>query len=229
MNNSTQAGQTLRDSDLGVNLGAQDIDSLIAIATLQEFQSGEKILQQFACAGDVYLPCSGMIVLERNAFSGHRQVIGFLKRGDYLGFTPTDSYPYSAVTLVPSTLLKFDRRKFTRLCADIPALQANVSRITNTVLGGLLDHLFAIGKKRAHERVAFLLYQLHQRGADTAKPKAIPLPMKRIDIGDYLGLTLETTSRAFSRLRDEDVIATPDHHSVVILNYTALEELAKVD
>lgn len=228
MSDITQAGETLRDSDLGANLDTQDIDSLVAIATLQDFQPGKKILRQFACAGDVYLPCSGMLVLERSALSGHRQVIGFLKRGDYLGFTPTDSYPYSAVTLVPSTLLKFDRQKFTRLCADIPALQVNVSRITNTVLGGLLDHLFAIGKKRAHERVAFLLQQLHQRGTNTAKPNAISLPMKRIDIGDYLGLTLETTSRAFSRLRDEGVIATPDHHSVIILNYTALRELAKV-
>jgi CRP-like cAMP-binding protein len=49
-----------------------------------------------------------------------------------------------------------------------------------------------------------------------------------VDIGDYLGLTLETTSRAFSRLRSEGVIATPNHSTVEILDIETLQALADV-
>ena len=73
------------------------------------------------------------------------------------------------------------------------------------------------------------IYQLHLRQGGAGARLPVQLPMNRSDIGDYLGLTLETTSRAFSRLRRERVISTPDHHSVVIENPEALQLLAGVD
>ena len=112
----------------------------------------------------------------------------------------------------------------------------NKTTMHKTVLIGLdgipfsvMDHLFAIGQKRAHERLAFLVHQLYLRQGRPAPGTVIALPMSRTDIGDYLGLTLETTSRAFSRLRKEGVISTPDHHSVVIEDQEQLEDLAEVD
>ena len=178
-------------------------------------------------ASAVYLPCSGTVMVERSSFKGRRQVIAFLQRGDYLGFTATSKYLYSAVTLEECSLLKFPRQQFSRLCDRIPTLKQNVGQINNTVLATLLDHLFAIGQKRAHERLGFLIYQQHLRQGGGEEP--VRLPMNRTDIGDYLGLTLETTSRAFSRLRDEGAISTPDHHSVVIEDLAAVQALADVD
>ena len=105
---------------------------------------------------------------------------------------------------------------------------------TNTFISGgeqparVLDHLFAIGQKRAHARLAFLLWQLWRRTSEDGAQTLISLPMRRADIGAYLGLTLETTSRAFSQLRRDGVIETPDNSSVRILNSEILEALAEV-
>ena len=220
---------TLRHSDVGRGLDEETLEQVLDLGQMQRFQPGEEILRQFGQADAVYLPCSGMVMVERSSLNGRRQVIDFLHQGDYLGFTATDTYLYSATALEPCYMLRFQRRKFSALCDEIPPLKENVSWINNRVLAGLLDHLFAIGQKRAHERLAFLIQQLHLRHGKPAPGSVIALPMSRTDIGDYLGLTLETTSRAFSRLRKEQVISTPDHHSVVIENQALLDELAEVD
>jgi len=220
---------TLRSSDVGRGLTEETLDRLLDLGQMQRFQPGEEILRQFGQADAVYLPCSGMVMVERSSLNGRRQIIDFLRQGDYLGFTATDTYLYSATALEPCYMLRFHRRKFTALCDEIPALKENVAWINNRVLAGLLDHLFAIGQKRAHERLAFLIHQLYLRQGRPAPGSVIALPMSRTDIGDYLGLTLETTSRAFSRLRQDEVISTPDHHSVVIEQLDLLIELAEVD
>lgn len=219
----------LADSDVGRGLSSAELEKLMALGQLQHMTPGEEIVRQLAPAEAVFLPCAGTVMVERNALNGRRQVIAFLRRGDYLGFTATTRYLYSASALEPCKLLKFSRKKFLALCDEIPTLKENMAHINNTVLASLLDHLFAIGQKRAHERLAFLIYQFHLRDGSPQQRAAIQLPMSRTDIGDYLGLTLETTSRAFSRLRKEGVISTPDHHSVVIEQQEQLEELADVD
>lgn len=229
MGNETLALETLRHSDVGRGLDEDALQRLLALGQVYTLQPGAEILRQLGHADAVYLPCDGMVMVERNALNGRRQVIDFLRRGDYLGFTATESYLYSATTLEPCTMLKFSRKKFLALCDEIPPLKENMARINNLVLAGLLDHLFAIGQKRAHERLAFLVHQLYLRQGRPAPGTVIALPMSRTDIGDYLGLTLETTSRAFSRLRKEGVISTPDHHSVVIEDQEQLEDLAEVD
>ena len=225
----TLAMDTLRSSDLGTGLAAGEIDKLMGIGQVTYLQPGVQVVRQLDPADAVYLPCSGTVIVERSSIKGRRQVIGFLYRGDYLGFTSTRNYLYSAATLEECTLLKFKRGQFNQLCDRVPQLKENVAHINNMVLTSLMDHLFAIGQKRAHERLGFLIYQLYLRQGQPANQVPVSLPMSRTDIGDYLGLTLETTSRAFSRLRDEKIIRTPDHHSVIIDNLEAIQVLADVD
>ena len=176
----------------------------------------------------VFLPCSGCLMVERSGAGGQRQVLAFLYAGYFLGFNTSSRFLYSVVALEKSTVLRFPAENFRKLAQELPALRDNIGRINNLVLSRVLDHLFAIGQKRAHARVAFLLWELWSRAAADGQQHLVHLPMRRADIGAYLGLTLETTSRAFSRLRRDGIIATPDNSSVRILDAGALQELADV-
>ncbi|GAB5415686.1 MAG: helix-turn-helix domain-containing protein [Congregibacter sp.] len=220
------ARSTLLESDLCRALNAGDIEQLLSIAQLRRFDANQRILSQGLAADAVYLPCSGSQLVERTATGGQRQVLAFLQRGDYLGFSSSNQFLYSAQALETSLVLRFPAGDFYPLTETLPQLRDNVGRITNQVLARVLDHLFAIGQKRAHERLAFLLWQLHtRRGAGAG---GWQLPMRRMDIGDYLGLTLETTSRAFSRLRSDGIIDTDGRQHVQILDAAALSALAEV-
>jgi CRP-like cAMP-binding protein len=222
------AKNTLFSSDLCRGLDTALLSRLEAIAQPHSFAANQLILRQGREVDAVYLPCSGSQIVERSATGGQRQVLAFLQRGDYLGFSNSNQFLYSARALEKSIILRFPGRDFYALASQAPTLRDNVGQITNQVLARVLDHLFAIGQKRAHERLAFLLWQLWQRQTRNSQTTVLELPMRRGDIGDYLGLTLETTSRAFSRLRADGVIASESRNRVQILDAQALGRLAEV-
>jgi CRP-like cAMP-binding protein len=218
----------LEASDLCTGLASGEIARLRLLAQARDYRAGDFVLRQGRAADAVYLPCSGCIIVERSSIGGQRQVLSFLQRGYYLGFTSSPHFLYSAMALKESHLLRFPAQPFYALAGEIPALKDNVSRINNAVLTRVLDHLFAIGQKRAHARLAFLLWQLRLHANLDGDREILDLPLRRADIGDYLGLTLETTSRAFSRLRRDGVIETPSQNTVRVLDSKTLQELADV-
>lgn len=222
------AHRTLGASELCHALAASEIDRLLGISKLKRMAASQRILDQGCEADAIYLPCSGTQLVERTAAGGQRQVLAFLQRGDFLGFGTSNKFFYSAQTLEESLILRINTRDFHAAADSIPQLRDNLGRITNQVLARVLDHLFAIGQKRAHERLAFLLWQLFSRQTPEERAHGLQLPMRRVDIGDYLGLTLETTSRAFSRLRSDAVIKTDGRQHVQILDADALSLLAEV-
>lgn len=218
----------IRISGLCHELDDVAVERLLKIAVPQDYRAREQIFGQGSAANAIYLPCSGSQMVERSVASGQRQVLAFLQRGHYLGFSTSSHYVNSAYTLEASCILRFASQDFFSLAEDYPALRDNIGRISNQVLERVLDHLFAIGQKRAHERVAFLLCQLYAREKTPTEDLLLKLPMRRSDIGDYLGLTLETTSRAFSRLRKDALIDVKGRDHVQILDKEALEALAEV-
>ena len=108
------------------------------------------------------------------------------------------------------------------------SIQMLVDYRNNPLFAHTLDQVFALGQKKAHERVCFLLKQLSDRAA---KPglRSLELVMTRQDIADYLVLTIETVSRAFGKLKREGVIDIYSAHTVEILDMPAVEEMALAD
>jgi CRP/FNR family nitrogen fixation transcriptional regulator len=86
------------------------------------------------------------------------------------------------------------------------------------------EHLLVLGRQNAIERVAAFLVDLAERQGGLPQ---VDLPMSRMDIGDYLGLTLETVSRVFSKLKETGVIRLPDARSVEIVKWDALRNMTK--
>jgi len=79
-----------------------------------------------------------------------------------------------------------------------------------------------LGRKGAHERVAAFLLRLADQSSSRQE---LDLPMSRADIGDYLGLTIETVSRAFTEMERQRAITLPSSRHVVMTNRFALAQL----
>jgi CRP/FNR family nitrogen fixation transcriptional regulator len=74
----------------------------------------------------------------------------------------------------------------------------NLLNMTTKNLQHAEDHMLLLGRKNALERVAAFLAEMDKR---MIAGQSVSLPMTRRDIGDYLGLTIESVSRALSKLR----------------------------
>jgi len=81
-----------------------------------------------------------------------------------------------------------------------------------------------LGRMTAPERIAAFLIEMFER---RERPKAVELPMSRIDIADYLGLTIETVCRTLSTFRRDGIIAVPNPHRIEFLDRAALEEIGE--
>ena len=83
-----------------------------------------------------------------------------------------------------------------------------------------------LGHQSAKERVAsfFMALEMQRR---TDNSHTLDLPLSRQDIADYLGLTIETTCRALSELKRQNIIATPSRRRIVIRDLTGLSAIAE--
>jgi len=210
------------------NLGEPALTALLAAMRERALEPPAMLFQQHSQASHVFVVHSGALMLERLSRSGRRQVLAFVFPGDFIGFTPTGFLEYGARVLRPARVAAIGRKIFVELSDRFPELKNNIGQISNNVLARTLDQVFALGQKQAHERVAFLLRQLQERDPLT-EGNRLTLSMSRQDIADYLGLTTETVSRAFNRLKKEGLVDAVKPKSLNVTDPDALQALAELE
>lgn len=199
-----------------------------ALASLKSLQANAYLLHQHSEARHIYMLEEGVLIMERTSASGRRQVMAFIYPGNFIGIAQNEFYEFSVKALTSARLQEIPAKAFITLQDEMPQLKENVRRIGGNILAHTLDQVFALGQKKAHERICFLLQQLLDRksGNDAGM---IDLVMTRQDIADYLGLTIETVSRAFSKLKREGIINIHSAHTVEILRPDEVREMALSD
>jgi CRP/FNR family transcriptional regulator, anaerobic regulatory protein len=153
---------------------------------------------------------------------GRRHIGDFFLAGDFIGLDAVENYSFSAEAVAPTTLIRYARRKVDALAEHDPRVAKSFVEIMRASLLAAHDRMTLLGRMSAMERIASFLINL----ADRSKDARIELPMTRTDIGDYLGLTMETVSRAFSQLKHDGVIRQCGAHEVAIADRSALKALA---
>ena len=208
-------------------LSNAEAERLDALASKRTLAADGFLFHQHSEAKSAYMVDSGILMMERTSASGRRQVMAFIHPGNFIGIAQNEFYEFSVRSLTDSTLKEIPLKQFNALQDELPLLKENVRRIGGNILAHTLDQVFALGQKKAHERICFLLQQLKDRtGGENPK---IDLVMTRQDIADYLGLTIETVSRAFSKLKREGLIDIYSAHTVEILDEAAVSEMALSD
>ncbi len=217
----------VRDKAICGALSLEELKHLNGITTQVKVPTGRMIF----CEGDestyLFNVVRGAIRLSKLLPDGRRQVTGFLFPGDFLGLSVAEHYAYSADTLNDVALCRFERSKLVQLLDEFPKLERRLLDLASHELAEAHGHLLLLGRKTATERLASLLLKLLERiGEDQNGEMTIDLPMSRHDLADYAGLSMETVSRTFTRLRKEGVIETPDTRFVVVSDTDALQDRA---
>lgn len=163
------------------------------------------------CEGDpathVYRVEAGHVCIYRMLGDGRRQVIDFAYPGDLIGLGETHHHSASAqpteltrLTCYPISVIWEHARQDSAFGMKLYVAMANELAATR-------DLLMTVSKRSATERVAGFLRALSRRNLRRgAEEHEIVLPMSRTDIADFLGLTIETVSRTFTKLRVEGLI-----------------------
>jgi CRP/FNR family transcriptional regulator len=178
-------------------------------------------------AEDVFNVTDGAVKIYKMLPDGRRQITGFLFPGDFLGLVFNETYAYSAESLMPTTLCRFPRHRLESLLNELPKLEQRLLGAVSHELAAAQDQMVLLGRKSARERLASFLLILSNAAKRHGQPdNSILIPMSRADIGDYLGLTIETVSRTMTQFKLQGLIGLLDGKQARLLNLAALNEIA---
>jgi CRP/FNR family transcriptional regulator len=216
-----------RDLSICGSLSGDDFHRFTELMHEVSFHAGATLFLEGEPAYHVFNVTAGTIKLVKLLPDGRRQITGFLSVGDFLGLGHDKSYSYSAEAVTDVRLCRFARERLDGLLDELPTLQHCLFERASKELAAAQDQMLLLGRKTAVERVAsFLLAEAGRAERQGGAADEFQLPMARNDIADYLGLTSETVSRAFTKLKREGYISLPQGQLVRIQRRDALGELA---
>jgi CRP/FNR family transcriptional regulator, anaerobic regulatory protein len=191
------------------------------------FRDGDQANQYFTVV-------SGIVKLVKTLADGHQHIIGLVYPSDFVGQTRNLRHTYSAEAATAAEFCVYPRQAFEAFLKTHHELERQMFEMTVRELDICRDWTLLLGRKCSYERVAGFLLMMAQR-----VPPATPgpemnsvqfeLPFTRAEMADYLGLTLETVSRQFSRLKNKRVIELPSSREIVIPDIELLSAVARIE
>ncbi len=208
----------------------QDLAVLAANVVQVAVAAGSTFIVEGEKPVDFYSVTRGTARMFKMLPDGRRQIVGFAHIGHFLGLAATDTYGFSAEAIDPLELCRFSRPRMEAMIADFPALERRLRQTAAHELVLAQEQMLLLGRKTARERLAsFLLAQSAVQAVGRAPLATVHLPMSRLDIADYLGLTGETVSRGMTKLRQDGLISLPEPDRVVLNDRATLAAIANAD
>ncbi len=200
---------------------------LEGIKSYKDYEPGEEIAaagEESAFVGSIV---HGVVSLSKTMVDGRRQMVGLLFPSDFIGRPFRPSAPFDAVAVTNVRVCRFRRNRFEALCADSNNLERRFLEMTLDELDASREWMLLLGRKSAREKLASFLVILARRAAGIREEPldngvTVELPLTREQMSEYLGLTIETVSRQFSKLKREGVIALNSAREVAILDFARL-------
>ena len=197
---------------------------------VQELAAHSPLFFQGSDADYIYEILEGVVCCSRVLADGRRQVLSFSFPGDLIGLAQGDHHRYNTETLSAARIRRIPKGVLLKTATDRPELGRRLLDFATTELAAMQDHFVSLGRKTAVEKVASFLVALGRRHVDEQGiPATFDLPMTRADIGDYLGLTIETVSRCLKKLRVLGAIDLPRAQTVVISDFDLLCGVAECE
>jgi len=217
---------SLRELCLPLGLGAEDMAALDRIVKRRRpLAKGEVLYRMGDTLTSLYAIRSGAFKTAELLPDGRGQISGFHLAGELLGIDAinADRHPCTAEALEPSEVCELPFARLEKAAREIPGLQHQLLRLMSGQIRQDETLMLMLGKMSAEERLAAWLVSFARRRERLGQRlDRFRLSMSRQDLGDYLGLALETVSRLFSRFQEEGLLAVQGKN-VEILDLARLE------
>jgi CRP/FNR family nitrogen fixation transcriptional regulator len=189
-----------------------------------KYRKGSEVFGEGEEAEYVYQIISGTVRTYKLLEDGRRQINSFHLPGDMFGLENGTTHRFTADAVVETKVRIARRCSLLVMIVHRDAGATNLLDLFTRNLRHAENHVLLLGRKTALERVAAFLLEMDER---QDHPNVMILPMSRRDIADYLGLTLETVSRALSILREEELLRFigTTQRQLVLLNRIGLRQL----
>ena len=211
-------------------MNGQDMEKLDAIARRQQpYQPGQHVYRAGDHSRSLYAVRSGALKSYCTTHGGDEQVLGFTLPGELVGLDGMSdgNYASSSIVLETASVCELPYDSLEDLCHSLPGLNRQMMRLVSKEITTDQEMLLLLGKRTAEERLAAFLLSLSSRYASRGlSRKTFNLPMSRQDIGNYLGLAIETVSRLFASYQKHGLLSV-NRREIVILDMAHLRAMVE--
>jgi CRP/FNR family transcriptional regulator, anaerobic regulatory protein len=216
---------------LPIALESDDIQQLDDIIQRSKpLQKNQHLYREGDEFQSVFAVRSGTLKAYKTTDDGREQVTGFYFPGEILGMDgiSNNTHASSAKALETAAICEIPFTSLEKLSALMPNLQRHFFQLMSHEITEDQQLITLLSKNSADERVAALMLSISGRNARRKlSATQFRLPMSRVDIGNYLGLTVETVSRVFSRMQKMEVLRV-DNKEIEILDPQGLRSMANI-
>lgn len=214
----------VRSRAICADLDQDEIQVLNSIGRRRNLAAGEQLLWEGDEAIIVANVVRGVLKLSTQTSDGKEQILGLVYPSDFVGRPFGQITPYGVQALTEAEVCIFQRTDFDRFAREHPRLEHKLLERTLKELDRTRRWMLLLGRMTAEQKLASFLLETAERaepiGCSTAsspEPSSLTMPLSRQQIADVLGLTIETVSRLFSKMKMEGLIDLQSRRQVAIL------------
>jgi CRP/FNR family transcriptional regulator len=219
----------VRNRAICAALDADEIKALGSIGRRRKLEAGESLIWEGDDSLLVANVIEGVLKLSTGTEDGREQIVGVVYPSDFIGRPFGSTTRHSVTALTDANVCIFARSDFDSFSSAHPKLEHKLLQRTLSELDRTRKWMLLLGRKNAEERLATFLLDMSERlvepgceGASETRLRSFDLPFSRQQVADVLGLTIETVSRQFTRLKAAGIVDLPSRREVVIKDRDAL-------
>lgn len=229
----------VRGNSICSTLQPAELGRLRAIAYRAKFERGQTILGDREPPEFLANIVSGVVKLTKLLPDGRQQIVGLQFKGEFLGRPFSARNPFTAEAASDVELCCFPKKAMEEILHEMPDLEHKMFESALDELDAARNWMVLLGKKSAQEKLASLLLMVALRHRDTPQQDgstssserafSFDLPLLRNELADYLGLSVETVSRQFTKLKDAGLISADQSRTVHVHDLGGLADAAGPD
>ena len=219
----------VRNRAICSSLDGEELKALNNIGRRRILAPGESLMWEGEDSVLVANVIDGVLKLSTGTEDGREQIVGVVYPSDFIGrpFGATSGHGVTALT--EAKVCVFSRKDFDAFAREHPGLEHKLLQRTLAELDRTRRWMLLLGRKSAGEKVATFMLEMSERLVQPGCVDVPDLPLRRFalpfsrqQVADVLGLTIETVSRQFTRLKADGLIDLPSRREVVILDREGL-------
>ncbi len=192
-------------------------------------KKGSKLFKEGDKADFAYIISEGAFMKYKVHNDGRRQIMAFTMPGSIVGISPFEEYKYSLQALLDGYVCKIKNSGVEILSEQNMELQKKINEFLSYELDKTQDHMFVLGRSNAVEKISLFLCNIYDYQNEYFGKRVnndiLFIPIRRVDIADYLGLTTESVSRVFADFKKQKIIDIVDRSHTRILNIDKLRAI----
>jgi len=207
-------------------LTAADKAALGAVGTVVRMPKGALVYRALARAANLYNIVEGALKTYQVLPDSSTHISGFHFPGDLVGMAEEGRYIETAEAIIPIVAYEIPQAEFQAVMTRDGGLAVRVICKLTDALRKKDSHALILDREDAVGKLAMFMLMLEGARQARGPGGTIYFPMTRVDVAKYVGLTIETVSRAFNLLETHAIVRFIDRHHFYVLDRARLEAMA---